>query len=159
MNSLDNTWLAQNNAFRSNTHRIIYTTLYVPSGPLSATFNCIIILTHPVYVYCQFAAVATKGSRKGKGKATARAQMSSLVINRRLSLDQDRIKAFPPENIGGLIRIYNVSGVKDQRAWDLVYCIFLRDPVKTRHFSKFQLIWPHRRCRSSPFRVWWAAFR
>jgi len=103
--------------------------------------------------------MAPKGSSKGKGKATARAKMPTSVINRRLSLDQERVKGFISEYIRGLIRIYNVRGVKDERAWDLFYDIIFLDPVKTRHFSQFQLMWPHRRSRSSPFREWWAAFR
>jgi len=103
--------------------------------------------------------MAPKGSRKGKGKATARAKMPTSIINRRLSLDQDRIKGFISEHIRGLIRIYNVCGVKDERAWDLFYDINFLDPVTTRHFSQFQLMWPHRRSRSSPLREWWAAFR
>ena len=84
--------------------------------------------------------------------------MPTSVINRRLSLDWDRINGFISEHIHGLIRIYNVSGVKDERAWDLFNDIILLDPVKTRHFSQLQLMWPHRRSRSSPFRDWWAAF-
>jgi len=81
------------------------------------------------------------------------------VINRRLLLDRDCIKGFILEDIGGLIWIYNVCGVKDERAWDLFYDIIFLDPVTTCHFSQFQLMWPHRRSRSSPFREWWAAFR
>jgi hypothetical protein len=103
--------------------------------------------------------MAPKGSRKGKGKATARAKMPTLVINRRLSLDRNRIKGFISEHICGLIQIYIVCGVKDERAWDLFYDIISLHPVTTRHFSQFQLMWPHRRSRSSPFREWWAAFR
>jgi hypothetical protein len=101
--------------------------------------------------------MAPKGSSKGKGKA--RAKMPTSVINRRLSLDQDHIKGFISEHIRGLLRIYNVCSIKDERAWDLFYDIIFLDPVTTCHFSQFQLIWPHRRCRSSPFREWWAAFR
>jgi len=103
--------------------------------------------------------MAPKGSRKGKGKATARAKMPTSGINRRLSLDWDRIKGFISERIRGLIRGYNDCGVMDERAWDLFYDIIFLDPVTTRHFSQFQLMWPHRRSRSSPFREWWAAFR
>jgi len=40
-----------------------------------------------------------------------------------------------------------------------MYDIIFLDPVTTRHFSQFQLMWPHCRSRSSPFREWWAAFR
>jgi len=103
--------------------------------------------------------MAPKGSRKGKGKAIARAKMPTSVINQCLSLDQDRIKGFISEYILGLIWIYNVCGVKDERAWDLLYDIIFLDPVTTRHISQFQLMWPHRRSRSSPFREWWVAFR
>jgi hypothetical protein len=85
--------------------------------------------------------------------------MPTSVINRRMSLDRDRIKGFISEHIRGLIQIYNVWGVKDERAWDLFYDIIFLDPVMTRHFSQFQLMWPHPRGRSSPFREWWAAFR
>jgi hypothetical protein len=101
--------------------------------------------------------MAPKGSRKGKGKATARATMPTSVINRCLTLDRDRIKGFISEHIRGLIQIYNVCGVKDERAWDLFYEIIFLDPVTTRHFSQVQLMWPHDRKRSSPFREWWAA--
>jgi len=85
--------------------------------------------------------------------------MPTSVINRRLSLDRDGIMGFIPEHICGLIRICNDFGVKDERAWDLFYDVFFLDPVTTRLFSLFQLMWPHRRSRSSPFREWWAAFR
>jgi len=73
-------------------------------------------------------------------------------------LDQDRIKGFTLEHICGLIRIYNVCGVKDEMAWDLFYDIIFLDLVRTSYFSQFQLMWPHRRSRSSPFREWRAAF-
>jgi len=100
--------------------------------------------------------MAPKGSSKGMGNA--RAKMPTSVTNRRLSLDRDSRKGFISKHIRGLIRIYNVCGVKDERAWDLFYDIIFLDPVTTRHFSQFQLMWPHRRSRSSPFREWWAAF-
>jgi hypothetical protein len=101
--------------------------------------------------------MARKGSSKGKGKA--RAKMPTSVINRRLLLDRDRIMGFVSEDICGLIRIYNVCRIKDERAWDLFYDIIFLDPFTTRHFLQFQLMWPHRRRRSSPFREWRAAFR
>ena len=101
--------------------------------------------------------MAPKGSSKGKGKA--RAKMPTSGINRRLSFDQDSINGFISEHIHGLIRIYNVCGVKDERAWDLFYDIIFLDPDTTRHISQFQLMWPHRRTRSSPLREGWAAFR
>jgi hypothetical protein len=102
--------------------------------------------------------MAPKGSHKENGKATARAIMPTSVINQGLSLDQDRIKGFIPEHIHGLIPIYNVCGVQDERDWDLFYDIIFLDPVMTRHSSQFHLMWPHRRRRSSPFREWRAAF-
>jgi hypothetical protein len=108
-------------------------------------------------IHCQLTAMAPKGSIKGRRKA--RAMMPTSVINRRLSLKQDRIMGFISEHIRGLIRIYNDCGVKDERAWDLFYDIIFLDPVTTRHFSQVQLMWPQRRSRSSPCRVWWAAFR
>jgi len=101
--------------------------------------------------------MAPKGSSKGKGKA--RAKMRISVINRRLSLDRECIQDAISEHIRGLIRIYNLCGVKDERAWDLFYGIIFLDPVTTRHFSRFQRMWPHSRSRSSPFREWWPAFR
>ena len=85
--------------------------------------------------------------------------MATLGINRRLSLDWDCIKVFISDHIRGLIVIYNVCGVKDERAWDLFNDIIFLDPVTTRHISQFQLMWPHRRSRSSPVREWWAVFR
>jgi hypothetical protein len=62
------------------------------------------------------------------------------------------------EHIRGLIRIYNVCGVKDERAWDLFKNMIFVDAVTTSHFSQFQLMWPQHRRRSSPVREWWAAF-
>jgi len=98
-----------------------------------------------------------KGSHKGKGKA--RAKRPTSIINGCLSLDLDRIEGFISEHIHGLIPIYNVCGVKDERAWYLFYDIIILDPVTTRPFSQFQLMWPHRKSRRSPFLQWWAAFR
>jgi hypothetical protein len=85
--------------------------------------------------------------------------MLTSVINQHLSLDRDRIKGFISEHIRGLIWIYNVCGVKDERACDLVYDITFLDPVTTCHFSQFQLMWQHSRSRSLPVSEWWAAFR
>jgi hypothetical protein len=98
--------------------------------------------------------MAPKGSSKEKRKA--RAKMLTSVINRRLSLDRERIKGFISEYICGLIQIYNVGSLNDERAWDLFYDIIFPDPVTTRHISQFQLMWPHRRHRSLPFQEWWA---
>ena len=97
-----------------------------------------------------------KGSSKGEGKAMAK--MPTTVINRRLLFEWDHTKGFISEDIHGLIQIYNVCCIKDERACALLYDIFILDPVTTRHFSQFQLMWPHRRSRSSPFRKGWAAF-
>jgi len=55
------------------------------------------------------------------------------------------------------MRIYNVCGMMDERVWDLICDIIFLDPVMTCHFSQFQVMWPHCRNRSSPFREWWAA--
>ena len=115
------------------------------------------MLTLRMEIHFKLTAMAPKGSRKGKGKA--RAKMPTSVMNRRLSLDWHHIEGFISEHIRGPIRIYNVCGAKDERAWDLFYDIIFLDPVTTRHFSQFQLMWPHLRSRSSPFREWWAAFR
>ena len=101
----------------------------------------------------------TKGQPKEKGKGTARAKMPKSVINRCVSLDRDCIQGFISEHIRGLIRIYNVCGIKDERDWDLFYNIIFLDPVTTRHFSQFQLMWPQCRSRNSPLQEWWAAFR
>jgi len=101
--------------------------------------------------------MAPKGRSKGKGKVGA--TMPTSAINRRLSLDWDRIQGIISKHICGLIRIYNVSGIKDEMRWDLLHDIIFLDPVTTRHFPQLLLMWPHRRRRSSPFREWWAAFR
>jgi hypothetical protein len=72
--------------------------------------------------------------------ATARAKMPTLVINRRLPFDRDRIHGFISECIFGLILIYNVNGVKDETAWDIFYDIIFLDPVTTCYISQFQLM-------------------
>jgi len=100
--------------------------------------------------------MAPKGSSKGKGKASAK--MTTSVINRCLSLDRDHIKRFILDQNRGLIQIYNVCSVKDERAWDLFYDKVFLDPVTSHNISPSELIWPHRSSRSSPFREWWAAF-
>jgi len=102
--------------------------------------------------------MAPNGSRKQKRKATARGTMLTSVMNRRLSLNRDRITGFILEHINRPRRIYNVCGVKKERAWDLLNNIIFLDPVTTRHISQFQLMWPHRRSRSPSFREWLAAF-
>jgi len=79
-------------------------------------------------------------------------------MNRRLSLDRDGIKGLISEHVRKLIRIYNVCGVKDERAWDIFYDIIFLDAVTTRHISQFQLMWPHCGSRSSPFREWCPTF-
>ena len=103
--------------------------------------------------------MASKSILKGKGKATAKAKMLTSVINRHLSSDRDRINRFILKHIRGLIRIFIVCSVNVERARDLFYDIIFLDPVMTCHFSQFQLMWPHRRSRSSRYLEWWAAFR
>jgi hypothetical protein len=103
--------------------------------------------------------MAPQGRRNGTRKATARAKMTTAVMNRRLSLDRDRIKGFISEYIHGLIRRHNVCGVKDERPLDLFYDIIFLDSVTTCHFSQFQLMRLHCRSWSSLFREWWVAFR
>ena len=115
------------------------------------------MLTLQMYIRFQLTAMAPKGGRKRNGKG--RANMTTSVINQRLSLDRDRMKGFDSELSRGLIRIYNDCGVKDKRAWDLLYDMIFLDSVMTRHFSQIQQMWPHRRSRSSPLWEWWAAFR
>jgi len=77
--------------------------------------------------------MAPKGSLIEQGNATATAQIPTSGINRRLLLDCDRIKGFMSEYICGLIRMYNLSGVKDERAGNLFYDTIFLDPVTTHH--------------------------
>ena len=99
-----------------------------------------------------------KEQQRRKVKATARAKMGTSVINRLLSLGRDRMKGIILEHIHRLIRIYDDCGVEDVSAWDHFYDILFLDPVTTRHFSEFQMMWPHSRSRSSPLWVCWAVF-
>jgi len=105
----------------------------------------------------QLAAMAPKGSPKGMRKATARAMIPTSIINQGLSFDQGRISGFISEHIRGLIWLFHSWGVKDDRKWDIFYDVIVLDPVTTRHFSQFPLMWHHCRSRSSPFREWLAA--
>jgi len=114
------------------------------------------MLTFRMWIHFQLTVMSPKGSRKGKGKA--RAKMPTSGINQRLSLDWDTIKGFISEHICGVILIYNVCGIKEERAWDVFYTIIILDAVTTRHFSQFQLMWLHHRTSSSSFLEWWAAF-
>ena len=101
--------------------------------------------------------MAPKCTSKGKGKA--RAKMTTSGINQRQSLDRDCITGLISEPIRGLIRIYNVCGVNEEREWNLIYEIIFLDRVTTRRFSQFHLMWPHSSTRSSPFREWKDALR
>jgi hypothetical protein len=107
----------------------------------------------------QLTAIAPKGSRKAKGKGRARVKMPTSVMNRGLSLDPDHRKEFISESIPGCTQIYKVCRIRDARALYLFYEIIFVEPVMTRHFSKFQPMWPHHRHRSSPFPEWCVAFR
>ena len=101
--------------------------------------------------------MVSKGSRRGQWKATATGKMPLSVIYQRQSLDRDHIMGLISGHMRGLIRIQNVCSVKDVRPWDFFYGIIILDPVRTRHFSHFQRMWPHRSSRSSPFQECWAA--
>jgi hypothetical protein len=103
--------------------------------------------------------MALTGSSNGEGKATARSKMPTLVINQCLSLYRDYINEYISENISGWIWMYNVCGISDNMALDLVYDIICPHPVASRHFSQFQLRWPHQTSSSIPFREGCAAFR
>jgi hypothetical protein len=100
--------------------------------------------------------MAPKDSRKGQAKA--RPKMPKSVIIRCLSLECGCLKALISEQICGLIRIYILSGVTDEREWDLFYDIIVPHPVTTHHLSKIQPMWPHCRSSSSPFQVWFVAY-
>jgi hypothetical protein len=84
--------------------------------------------------------MAPTGGYNAKRKATAGAKMSISIINRCRLLDLDHSKRFILEHSCGLLRIYNVCSVKDERAWDRFYDIIFLDPVMTCHFSQFQLV-------------------
>jgi hypothetical protein len=75
-----------------------------------------------------------------------------------MTLYQDRVKGSISEHIRGLVWIYNVCVVKDERAWDLFDHIIFLHPVTTRQFSQFRLMWLQHRRRSSSFLEWWDAF-
>jgi len=152
-------WLAQNIASCSETHPIISTTLYVPSGLPSTTCNCIITLMPRMLVHFQLTVMAPKGRCKGKGKATARGKMPTSVIKWSLLLDWSSIKGFMLNHIFGLTRIYNVCSVEDEREWYHFYDTIYLHPVTTRDISQFLPMWPHRRSRCLSCKEWWAAFR
>jgi hypothetical protein len=158
LNSVDIMWLTENNVSRSKTHPTTCTTLYVFTGLPSSTINFTLMLTHTISIHFQLPAMAPKCSHRGKGKATARTIMPTLVVNWCLLLDQAQMKRFNTDKIRGLIWIYNVRGVKDVMAWNCIYDIMFIDPVTTRHISQFQLMWPHHRSRSSSFQERCAVF-
>jgi hypothetical protein len=120
-------------------------------------FNCITMLAPRVLIYFQLTAMAPKGCRQEQAKTTGRAKMPTLVVNLCLSLNHDLVKGLISEHIHGLILIYNVCSMKDERAWDRFCNIMCLDPFTTRQFSQIHLMWPHCRSSSSPFWEWWAA--
>jgi len=103
-------------------------------------------------------AMGPKGSRKWKWNAPVRAKMPTLAVDQCMALDRDRIKWFNPEEMRGLIPIFNVCGVKTERAWDLFHDMNFLGPVTTWHCSQLRPMWPHPTSRCSPFWEWWAAF-
>ena len=117
------------------------------------------MLTPRMKIHFQPTAMAPNGRGEEMGKATARAKMPTSYLNRGLWIGRDHLQVFILEHISGRIWIYNVCGIKDKRAQDLSDDIIFLDPVMTRHFSQFQLMWPHRRSRCSPLWEWWGAFR
>jgi len=119
--------------------------------------NCIIMLTHRILINFQQAAIPPEGSPKEQGQETTTEKMTTSIINRCLSLDLDCVKGLILEHICGVIRIFNVCGVKDESAWDVFYDIIFVDPVTTRHLSQFPPMWPDRSSSSSLFREWGAA--
>ena len=84
--------------------------------------------------------MAPKASRKEMGNETAGAKMPTMDTYRDLILDRDSLKVFISKHIHAEIRIYNVCGIKDERAWDLFYDIIILDPVTTRQQSQLQLM-------------------
>jgi len=96
---------------------------------------------------------------RSKRKVKDRAKKLTSVINRCLSLDQERIKGFISEHIPRLIRIYIVCRGKDERAWDLFYDMIFLVSVTTRNISQCQLLWLHHRSRRSCHAKWRTAIR
>jgi hypothetical protein len=84
---------------------------------------------------------------------------TTAMIDRHLGFEKPRTKALMSEQIRALIRIYHISGIKSERAWDLLYDVLFLDPVTTRHFSQFQPMWEHRHDKASPNSEWWRAFK
>jgi hypothetical protein len=117
LNDLDNMWLVETNTSCSKTHPITYTNCSVCSGLPSATFNRILMLTPRMLIDFHLAEMAPKGSCKGMGNTTARAQMLTLAINRRLSLHRGCIMRFILGQICGFIQIYDACEVMDEMAW------------------------------------------
>jgi hypothetical protein len=68
----------------------------------------------------QLPAIAPKSGRQEMEKATARAKFQTSGINRRLLMNRDDIQGFILEHINGVIQIYNVCGINDASAWDLL---------------------------------------
>jgi len=92
-------------------------------------------------------------------KTTARARILTSVLNRYLALDHHSTNGMISEHIRGLIRIYNITSIKDERAWDLFCDLIILDPVMTCRFSQFQLIWPDHMSTSLAFWEWGVDFR
>jgi hypothetical protein len=80
-------------------------------------------------------------------------------IDRFLRFNKPRTKSLMSEHIRPMIRMYHISGIKSERAWDLMHDILFLDPVTTRHFGQFQRMWLQRHDRDSPSLPWWRAFK
>jgi len=73
-------------------------------------------------------------------------------------MDRDISNGLCSEYLRGLIRVYNLCGIKQERAWDLLYDVIFLDPVMTRNCSQIQPGWQTSRSRCSPSREWCVAF-
>jgi hypothetical protein len=58
-----------------------------------------------------------------------------------------------------MIRMYGMGGVKDGATDQLLYEILFLDPLTTRHFGRFQLMWEYRTSTQPPFLKGWTQFR
>jgi hypothetical protein len=79
-----------------------------------------------------------------------------------LKFDSTKARALQAEHIRTLIRQSGCTGVKHEKAYDLMYTILFGDATTLLHFRQFQAMWEYRSLSPTaggPRAEWWTAFR
>jgi len=135
------------------------TTWCLPSALPSGMFHCIILLTPQMPIHFQLAAMARKGQPQRTAEGNCLDKNADIVYKSTPVIGSEPYKAI---HLGSHPWTHMDEQCLRHPWWegrDPFYDIIFGNPVTTRHFSQFQLLWRHRRSRCSLVQVCWGAFR